>query len=196
MPHHRLHHSLPGQRQQSDGCDLPGVRRPVPVEHAAEALEFRAIEIADDGTPWVLHDVGAGVRDVLGDLAPLARGRQHGAQDLERAVGRARLVCAGRIELGRHADMVNGVEPQPPEMRHQPIAQVDVECPECGRLPAVPPAFTVAGRERTEQRRHFLSRRRHVLAAPEPSQDHGALPPRRVEGQLRKTPERDLSHPS
>lgn len=83
-----------GQGQQTDRRNLPRTVGGVPVQHRAEAFEFVAAEKARDGLSRVLCNVGAGVGDILAELAPLARGGKHGAQ-----ISKARLVAPCRSAL-------------------------------------------------------------------------------------------------
>ena len=134
------------QCQQADGGNRPGVFSSVPIEPCAEALQLRVIEVAGDGPARVLNDVGAGVRDMLADLAPLAR-----------RISKARLAAPGLSTLAasNHADtrawsIASSLSP--PELRHQAVAQVDVEGFERRWLPAVPEPVAVAGSEVADQR--------------------------------------------
>ena len=55
----------PGERRQADGRNRPGVFLPVPVQHRAEALQLRMIEVAGDGSARVEDGVGGGVRPLV-----------------------------------------------------------------------------------------------------------------------------------
>ena len=59
-----------------------------------------------------------------GQLAPLARGAQHGAQCLEGAVGAAGPLGAGGVEPCRDPRVVEAVEAHVPEPRHQAPAHL------------------------------------------------------------------------
>ena len=86
---------------------------PASVQRCTGAFELRAIEVSGDWPARVPDDVGASVGDMLADLAPLPGGGEHGARDLEGAVGRAGPVRARRVEPGRDPRMVDGIEPHP-----------------------------------------------------------------------------------
>ena len=104
----------PGQGQQSQRRDLPGAIPGVPVQHRAKPRKLVLVEIASDGLLRIDRDVGAGVGDVFADLTPLPRGLEHGAQDVERPVGRAGPLRARRVEPRGDPRMVDGVELEPP----------------------------------------------------------------------------------
>ena len=129
---------------------------------------------------------------MLAHVAPLPGVGEHGALDLESAVGRAGLVRACRVEPCRDPCMVDGVEPEPAEVWHQAIAHVDVMGPERGRFPPMFPPRAVAGGEVPKQRRLVLSRRRHVFAAPQAASTVAPSPARHVEREFRETSERIL----
>ena len=135
-----------GQRQEADRRDRPGPVLPVPVQRGAEALQFRVIEVSSDRAARVPDDVGAGVGNVLAKIVPLPCGAEHGAQYLEGAVGATGLVGARRVEPSRDPRMIDGIEPEPSEGGHQPVAHVDVMGFERGRLPPVLAALTVPAR--------------------------------------------------
>ena len=86
---------------------------PASVQRCTGAFELRAIEVSGDWPARVPDDVGASVGDMLADLSPLPGGGEHGARDLEGAVGRAGPVRARRVEPGRDPRMVDGIEPHP-----------------------------------------------------------------------------------
>ena len=136
-----------GQGEQAQRRHRPRVYLAAPVQRRTETFELLPVEIAHDGPPRVHDDVGAGVGDMLAKLAPLACGIEHGAQCLEGAVGRAGHVRAHSVELCRDAGMVDGVQPEPAEVRHQVMAHGTVPGLERGRLPAAIAPLAVAGGE-------------------------------------------------
>ena len=185
-----------GQRQQADRGHQPRVFVLVSVEHRAEAFEFVAAEEARDGPPRVLGDVGAGVGDMLAKLAPLARSGEHGAENLEGAVGRAGPVHARRVEPCRDPRMVDGIQPHLPEGGHQAFPHVDIVGFERRGLPAALAPLAVAGGEVTEQRRFRLARGRDGLARPRAGEDDGGLGPALLDAHLAEAPEGELAHPA
>ena len=77
---------------------FPGVS----VQHRAE--QARLVEIAGDGLLQVLHDIGAGVGDMLAELSLLPSCLEHGAHDVEHPVGRSRSIRA-RGEVVEHRSL-------------------------------------------------------------------------------------------
>ena len=106
-----LREAGPGQRQQADRGDGPGVRFLAPIQHAPEALQLATAEEAGDQLARVPDNVGTGVGDVLAEVAPLARGGEQGAQNLIHSVGRSPSVGAtanvGRRTLTARPDFTD-----------------------------------------------------------------------------------------
>ncbi|NKC12896.1 MAG: hypothetical protein GKR94_12065 [Gammaproteobacteria bacterium] len=75
------HFGEPGasEGQEPERGHVPRVLLAVAVEHGAETFKFLRALMARDGAPRIHDDVGAGVGNVLGKLAPVPGRPEHGA---------------------------------------------------------------------------------------------------------------------
>ena len=148
------------------------------------------------GPARVLDDVGAGVGDVFAKLAPLPGGGEQGAQYLEGAVGCAGPVRARCVEPCGNSGMVDGIQPESSELRHQPVPHVDIVGLQRGPFPAMLAPLAVADGEIAEQRRSRLTHGRNGLARPQAGEDGGGFPACLLDAHLGEAPEGELAHPA
>ena len=92
----------PGQLQQPYGCDRSRVFFQASVQYRAEAFQRRTVEVPGNRPARVPDDVGAGVADVLAQVAPLPA-----QASMARRISKAILTAQGlsMLAASNHAEI-------------------------------------------------------------------------------------------